>query len=109
MTRSASRFFVLLLTALWLPVQGLALLVMPLSMLTSTAAVAAVAADVTTLDSMPRALMGPAMSRARQPMKRARRLVSTARSVSMAVPATPPKTLPPANGWPHIRCCSLAL
>ncbi|MBK6908751.1 MAG: hypothetical protein IPH08_17285 [Rhodocyclaceae bacterium] len=106
MTRSASRFFVLLLTALWLPVQGLALLVLPLSMLTSTAALAA---DVTTLDSMPRALMGPAMSRARQPMKRARRLVSTARSVSMAVPATPPKTLPPANGWPHIRCCSLAL
>ena len=45
MTRFARTFFVLLLTALWLPVQGLALLVMPLSMLASTAAVAA---DVTT-------------------------------------------------------------
>ena len=56
MTRFARTFFVLLLTALWLPVQGLALLVMPLSMLASTAAVAT---DVTTPEQHAASADGP--------------------------------------------------
>lgn len=60
MKRSARTLCVLLLTALWLPVQGVALLIMPLAMLAGAAQAADSAAHEMAMDEMPCHAMGAA-------------------------------------------------